>query len=410
MDTNDVMLGTVHFDSVTDILTSESQVILQNIADTLSEKPNLMIDLHGFSYSGSSPAINSTLAQKMASEVQNYLKVELNVANDRIRVRGLGSTDREGPSGNKGENAKIPRVEIFVRQPDAILTKFVNDVRVQPTFLRPDWLNPTTNYYLYADYKVTTGKKSSAYILYPNKSTIKMEEDALVIIHRPNLMQQDSTFIKNIKVQEGGLASMLEKSANLTDSTSSNLSPSGDTYSQNELLHVDDKLEDLIVAYQSNTKVSIDGGTPKTGNSQSLITPRDKHSGMPTEYGLGMIVGNPTAITVKKRIREIQSVDFMLGWSFPGKAIHIAADYIAHFPDWMTGSDFYPYAGIGGRFKIDTTNESGQFRLGLRIGGGIEYFRNHFGIYGEIFPVADIIPETTFGLEGGIGIRYYFEN
>ncbi|RKX71780.1 hypothetical protein DRP53_00400 [candidate division WOR-3 bacterium] len=125
--------------------------------------------------------------------------------------------------------------------------------------------------------------------------------------------------------------------------------------------------------------------------------------------GVGIILGEPTGLSFKSWITEINAIDFGIGWSFTRERIHLVADYLFHFPEWIQEPNWYPYLGLGGRLKMKRTKEEEwEFNLGARFGIGIEYIYQRFGFFGELYPVMDLVPETDFDLEGGIGARFYF--
>jgi hypothetical protein len=133
--------------------------------------------------------------------------------------------------------------------------------------------------------------------------------------------------------------------------------------------------------------------------------------------GLGVILGSPTGLAFKYQAARRSAIAARAGLSFiddPG--IHLTCDYQYLFPavfqteEGTTIDDFTFYVAAGGRFrfkKIEATDET-KFHLGLRIGGGAEYRIGRFGIFLEIVPVVDLIPETAFDLEGGLGFLFYF--
>ncbi|MGB7054453.1 MAG: OmpA family protein [bacterium] len=190
-------------------LTIQSQTVLKMLAEVLRAEPNLMINISGHTDNTGSPSANLALSKERANQVKDYLTDNFDIAGDRIITQGLGSKDPIASNKTEDGRSENRRVEIVVRQPDAVLIWFENEVKVQPPTLRPDWLDPVPNYYLYLGYRITTGKKSSAHILYPNKGTLKIGEDATVIIHGLNLEQKENSFIKNIALQDGGLRSIL---------------------------------------------------------------------------------------------------------------------------------------------------------------------------------------------------------
>jgi len=133
--------------------------------------------------------------------------------------------------------------------------------------------------------------------------------------------------------------------------------------------------------------------------------------------GLGAIVGSPTGLSLKYMLSKQSAFSAHAGWSFIGdKGIHLTADYQHLFPmvietaEGTSISDLTPYLAAGGRFRFkeDEETEESEFYLGLRIGGGIEYFISRFGIFLEVVPVVNLIPNTDFDVEGGLGFLFYF--
>jgi hypothetical protein len=142
-------------------------------------------------------------------------------------------------------------------------------------------------------------------------------------------------------------------------------------------------------------------------------------------YGpsLGIILGSPTGFTFKYVFARTSAIAINAGWGLVG-AVHFSSscDYQFLFPQTMRWTDEFegtshelkgltPYFGVGGRFSIEEEPEpSNETKLhaGVRIGGGVEYAINRFGIFLEIYPVVDIIPGTEFDIMGGLGFRFYF--
>ncbi len=126
-------------------------------------------------------------------------------------------------------------------------------------------------------------------------------------------------------------------------------------------------------------------------------------------FGLGMILGEPTGISLKNWLGRSTAVDFAIAWSFEGKdSFTIHGDYLSHrFKLTQVESGSLPfYYGIGGsmKFKDDDT------RLGARLPLGLNYhFENlALDLFLEFVPVLLLIPKTDFEINAGIGIRYFF--
>jgi hypothetical protein len=134
-------------------------------------------------------------------------------------------------------------------------------------------------------------------------------------------------------------------------------------------------------------------------------------------YGIGVIIGSPTGFTGKYFLATRSAAQINAGWSFIGDVgFHITGDYQFLFPGVVRGEsgetldNVVPYLGLGGRFRVKENEASNDtdFHIGLRIGGGLEYLIDRFGVFLEIYPVVDFVPETDFDFEGGLGFRFYF--
>jgi hypothetical protein len=408
LNAEEALLGTAYFDTTGKVLTPESELILMDIAKMLQTERNLVIDICGYANAGGSSSANVIISQRMADQVRDHLAINLGVSSAQMNSLGWCSSEKSGRNRNEENKTQKSRIEITIRPPDAILTWFENDVRVQPPALIPDWLDPLPNYYLYSGYKVATGKRSHAHIQYPNKGMLKLDEDAVAIIHSMDLQQSGRSPIDKIELQRGTLETILADSIMGTDSTFLSPVPTDVTPLKAGTTSVDKKLETLIVAYQGETETSEENAKPMIDTAQETIINQRIKDSIPANFGIGMVIGEPTGVNMKKWISEKSALGSEIGWSFPGERIHISVDYLVHFPEWIGKANLYPYLVIGARLKIRTEQGSDQFRSGIRFGAGIEYICGRLGLYGEIDPVVDMLPDTRFGLEGGIGARCYF--
>lgn len=403
------LLGIVHFDVTGHTLTLESDTVLASVGNKMHEAQNLKIDIYGYTDNTGSPASNIVLSKERAAQVKRYLVDTLGVHDDRIQTFGFGAENPVASNNTDEGRKKNRRAEIVIRKPDAVITWFENDVKVQPPALRPDWLDPIPNYYLYIGYKVTTGKKSSAHIFYPDEGMLKIGEDAIVIIHGLKSTAQENSFIKNIELQDGGLRTVLEDAASQNDSTSGTPDIAIEPNSSSNQTLVDEKLENLIVAYENDAKGSPVREKNAVNEGEGRVVEQDTIS-IPAGLGVGILIGEPTGITFKQWMSGKHAFDLEIGWSFPGERIHIAVDYLSHLPKWTKTQNLYPYLGIGGRLKIGAEQDGDQFRFGIRFGAGVEYVRGRFSLYGKLHPVFDIVPTAKLGMEGGIGAYFYFKD
>jgi opacity protein-like surface antigen len=126
-------------------------------------------------------------------------------------------------------------------------------------------------------------------------------------------------------------------------------------------------------------------------------------------FGIGAILGQPTGISAKYWTTSSTAFDFGLGYSFEKNSrMHLHADYLFHTKDIFNSTEnFSLYYGPGARLRLV---ENGDSRLGVRFDVGIVWIPRNapIDVFVEIAPLLDIIPETDFSFNGGIGVRYFF--
>ena len=126
-------------------------------------------------------------------------------------------------------------------------------------------------------------------------------------------------------------------------------------------------------------------------------------------FGLGILIGQPTGISAKYWTSGSTAFDFGVGYSFEKYSrMHLHVDYLFHTKSvFNTTENIALYYGPGARLKL---YEHADSRLGVRFNVGIVWIpRNSpVDVFVEIAPLLDIIPETAFSLNGGIGVRFFF--
>jgi hypothetical protein len=126
------------------------------------------------------------------------------------------------------------------------------------------------------------------------------------------------------------------------------------------------------------------------------------------DFGLGVIIGEPTGISFKYWNDAASAIDGAVAWSFGDEsAFHLHADYLLHaFEVIKVSQGALPlYYGIGVRLKLQKKDN-----MGIRIPFGIAYhFKNApLDVFFEIVPVLELIPSTELSFNGAFGLRYYF--
>ena len=127
-------------------------------------------------------------------------------------------------------------------------------------------------------------------------------------------------------------------------------------------------------------------------------------------FGLGIIVGEPTGVSLKYQMNEKNAIDGAVAWSLSGdNDLHLHADYLIHWYDIITvkKGQLPLYAGLGGRIEF---RENRDNLIGLRIPVGLAYLfaGSPFDAFVELVPVLDLAPDTDFDLEGALGARFWF--
>jgi hypothetical protein len=128
-----------------------------------------------------------------------------------------------------------------------------------------------------------------------------------------------------------------------------------------------------------------------------------------TEIGIGLATPVPTGITLKLWLDKTNAFDIVGSWNVNDDKYYVHADYLTHdFSKFQVEpASMAFYYGFGARIKEEDKKDS-DTRLGMRIPFGLAYFPQTapFEIFGELAPRLDVTPDTHFGLDVMIGIRF----
>jgi hypothetical protein len=128
-------------------------------------------------------------------------------------------------------------------------------------------------------------------------------------------------------------------------------------------------------------------------------------------FGLGVIIGEPTGPCFKYWTGAKTAIDGAAAWSFADNAgMHLHADYLFHKFDLISvekGSLPF-YFGLGGRIRFAEGN--GDDRIGIRIPVGLDYIFADapLDIFLEVVPILDLAPDTDLDFNGAVGVRFFF--
>jgi hypothetical protein len=138
-------------------------------------------------------------------------------------------------------------------------------------------------------------------------------------------------------------------------------------------------------------------------------------------FGLGVIIGEPTGISAKLWISPVNALDFGLGWSMGGdrvgnykggfdggSRVHFHMDYLWHWFDAIHSSERFPlYTGVGGRINTGAGYDASAAVRGVL---GIAWLprQTPIDVFIELVPSLQIVPSTGFGIDAGLGARFFF--
>ena len=156
----------------------------------------------------------------------------------------------------------------------------------------------------------------------------------------------------------------------------------------------------LIVAGASALALLLAWGAPSAALAGSNTS----------DFGLGVMLGEPTGLTAKIWSGPNKAFDFGLAWS-TGKndGMTLQADYVRHRFDLIDveqGSLPF-YYGIGVRFR---DRDNADSNVGVRFPLGLDYLfaDEPFDIFLEVAPILDLTPDSDIDINGTLGVRYYF--
>lgn len=126
--------------------------------------------------------------------------------------------------------------------------------------------------------------------------------------------------------------------------------------------------------------------------------------------GVGLILGEPTGLSLKTSLRPRGALDAAAAWSFAGDGyLHLHGDLLFH--NWnatnlqVEEGRLGFYYGIGARVVFRNNDP----RLGIRVPLGLSYLISDtpLELFGELAPILDLTPDTRFRVNGGLGLRYW---
>ena len=127
-------------------------------------------------------------------------------------------------------------------------------------------------------------------------------------------------------------------------------------------------------------------------------------------FGIGIMAGEPTGVSMKLWLSEANALDAGVAWSLESNnSFQLQVDYVMHKFDLINvGDGSLPlYFGLGGRIRFRENNSDD---IGVRVPVGLDYLFEDtpIDIFGEIVPILDLAPSTEFDINAAVGARFYF--
>jgi hypothetical protein len=132
-------------------------------------------------------------------------------------------------------------------------------------------------------------------------------------------------------------------------------------------------------------------------------------------FGLGLIIGNPTGVTMKGFLSKETAIDGAVGFGvLGGEGLHVHADFLWHFEikRWdVAALDLYLGVGpmLGFHGHPHPRDDHGRVFIGARGPFGLAVmFNAPFDVFLEVAAGLWVIQDVRFHLDAAIGGRYWF--
>ena len=152
-----------------------------------------------------------------------------------------------------------------------------------------------------------------------------------------------------------------------------------------------------------------DEATTPTPNPMPMTT-YSHDNDLSGRFGVGLILGEPTGVSLKYFFNDTVAIDGAVGWAFHHETdFYLHSDVLWHkFDLFSVPEGQLPfYVGVGGRVKFRDNEDD---RIGVRVPFGVSYIFEDLplDIFAEVAPVVDFVPSTHGGFTIGIGARWWF--
>lgn len=126
--------------------------------------------------------------------------------------------------------------------------------------------------------------------------------------------------------------------------------------------------------------------------------------------GAGLILGEPTGVSLKYFLNDRLAVDGAVGWSLSRENdLYLQSDFLWHQFDLISvpRGQLPFYVGVGARVQFRDHEDD---RVGIRVPFGVSYIFDGLplDVFAEVAPVLDFVPSTKGRFTAGVGARWWF--
>ncbi len=146
-----------------------------------------------------------------------------------------------------------------------------------------------------------------------------------------------------------------------------------------------------------------------------LLAVASANAGTQDDYGIGVIIGEPTGLSLKYWLDEEIAIDGAVAWSYAeNDSLQLHSDYLIHNYDLLEADEWPVYYGIGARLKFKDDDGNGRNEnyamFGIRFPLGVTYLFDDepLDLFFEVVPVLDLSPDLEMDLNAAVGLRFYF--
>ena len=155
--------------------------------------------------------------------------------------------------------------------------------------------------------------------------------------------------------------------------------------------------------------LGLTAGIVAQGQELKTSTDRPASDYLENRFGAGLMVGEPTGLSLKYWLNESLAIDGGIGQSFHrDNGVQVHSDVLWHMFGLIDSSHgrWAPYFGAGVRGKF----ESGDDAFGFRLPLGITYMleQHPIDVFFEVAPILDVTPSSRGSFNVAAGARFWF--